>query len=107
MKFLVETLAERVILKPLIKRVSGGGIALIRDPRNNAINTDKGEIVAIGPQAWYDLPSKPELKVGDKVLYSHYGAKIIRNEDQPDPDKDDAYFVICNDRDILVGYAND
>lgn len=107
MNFLVETLAERVVLKPFFERKSKGGIALVRDPRSNAINTDKGVIVAIGPQAWYDLPSKPDLKVGDKVLYSHYGAKIIRNTAQEDPDADDAYFVICNDRDILVGYKDD
>ena|SRR3990167_52095 len=107
MKFLVETLAQRVILKPLIERMSKGGIALARDSRSQAINTDRGEVVAIGPQAWYDLPVKPDLKIGDMVYYSHYGAKTLRNESQPDSNADDSFYVICNDQDILVGYINE
>lgn len=100
MQFQAETLAERVLLKPLIETQSKGGIFIARDERTQAINTDKGEIFMIGPQAWYDLPVKPDLKVGDKVLYSHYGAKTIKDE------KGD-FFVICNDKDILVGYKDE
>ena len=107
MKFLVESLANRVLLKPYIETVSKGGIVLSRDSRSQAINTDRGEIVAIGPEAWYDLPTKPALKVGDKVFYSHYGAKILRNESQPETNATDSYFIICNDVDILVGYENE
>lgn len=107
MKFKVETLAHRVILKPFIERISKGGIHIARDTRSQAINTDKGEVVLIGPQAWYDLPEKPNLKIGDLVYYSHYGAKILPNEDQPDPNAADAFFIICNDQDILVGYTNE
>ena|SRR3990167_373253 len=107
MKFLVETLGSRVILKPFVETMSKGGIAIARDTRSQAINTDRGEVVAIGPQAWYDLPSKPELKTGDKVYYSHYGAKILRNEAQSDSNASDAFFIICNDTDILVGYINE
>lgn len=101
MRFLQETLAERLILKPLIETMSKGGIAIARDPRSQAINTDRGEVLLIGPQAWYDLPSKPDVKVGDKVYYSHYGAKTIKGENQ------DEYFIICNDKDILVGYKDE
>ena len=99
MKFLQETLAERVILKPFIEKTSKGGIIISRDERSQAINTDKGEILMIGPSAWYDLPQKPALKPGDKVYYSHYGAKVIK--------VDDEFFIICNDRDILLGYENE
>jgi len=99
MKFQAETLAERVLLKPLIEKVSKGGIVIARDDRTQAINTDRGEIFMIGPAAWYDLPQKPDLKVGDKVFYSHYGAKTIKVGDE--------FLIICNDKDILVGYTDD
>ena len=100
MKFLPETLAERVLLKPFIEKTSKGGIIVARDDRTQAINTDRGTIFMIGPQAWYDMPVKPELKVGDKVLYSHYGAKTIK-------DDDGEFYIICNDKDILVGYKDE
>jgi co-chaperonin GroES (HSP10) len=96
MKFIAETLAERVLLKPFIEKQSKGGILIARSERTQAINTDRGEVFMIGPQAWYDLPQKPTIKVGDKVFYSHFGAKTIKvGED---------YIIICNDKDILVGY---
>ena len=109
MKFNKNSLGVRVILKPFIEHMSKGGIALARDARSQAINTDRAEVVLVGPAAWWDLPEekKPQLKPGDKVYYAKYGAKIFRNEDQTDPNKDDSYFVICNDQDILVGYDND
>ena len=96
MQFLADTLAERVLLKPFIETMSKGGIAIARDTRTQAINTDKGEILMIGPQAWYDLPTKPNLKPGDTVYYSQYGAKTLKIGEE--------YFIICNDKDILVGY---
>lgn len=101
MKFLQETLAQRLILKPFIEKMSKGGIAIARDPRSQAINTDRGEVLLIGPQAWYDLPTKPDIKIGDKVFYSHYGAKVLKG------DKEDEYYIIANDQDILVGYKDD
>lgn len=99
MKFKAETLAERVLLKPLIEKMSKGGIVIARDDRTQAINTDRGEVFMIGPQAWYDLPTKPDIKVGDKVFYSHYGAKTIRVGDE--------FLIIANDKDILVGYTDE
>lgn len=102
-----ETLAQRVVLKPYIEKVSKGGIVIARDARQQAINTNRGEIVLIGPSAWDYLKIKPGLKPGDRVYYSHYGAKTIRNEGQPDPEADDAFFIIANDEDILVGYSDE
>jgi co-chaperonin GroES (HSP10) len=105
MKFREDTLGVRVVLKPFVERKSKGGIDLSAlSVRSQAINTDKGEILLIGPAAWYDKPSKPNLKVGDKVFYAKYGAKTIRNPAQPDPEAEDAFFVMCNDEDILGGY---
>lgn len=101
MNFLPETLAHRLILKPYIEKQSKGGIVIARDERTQAINTDKGEVYMVGPSAWYDKPVKPDLKVGDKVVYSHYGAKLFK-----DPDTGEMY-IFCNDEDILVGYRDE
>ena len=101
MKFKPDTLGHRVVLKPFIETMSKGGIAIPRDERTQAINTDKGEVVHIGPSAWYDKPEKPNLKPGDTVYYAKYGAKMIKDEENG------AMFILCNDEDILVGYTND
>jgi co-chaperonin GroES (HSP10) len=100
MKFKESSLAERIILKPFVEKVSKGGIEIVRDTRSQAINTDRGEVLFIGPSAWYDLPEKPDVKVGDKVFYAKFGAKVLQ-----DPEKPDEFYVLCNDKDILVGYT--
>lgn len=101
MKFKPETLGFRLVLKPFIETMSKGGIAIARDERSQAINTDKGEVFLIGPACWDNLKKKPELKAGDKVMYAKWGAKMIQ-----DPDTGE-FYIICNDEDILVGYEND
>lgn len=104
MKFKPNTLGVRCILKPLgVKKVSDGGIDLSAiSQRTQAINTDKGIIFMIGEAAWYDKPIKPDLKVGDQVFYSKYGAKTVAN-----PEDADDFFIMLNDDDILVGYSDD
>jgi co-chaperonin GroES (HSP10) len=91
-------------LKPFgVKKVSDGGIDLSAlSLRTQAINTDKGVIFMLGESAWYDKPVKPDLKVGDMVFYSKYGAKTIE-----DPANPDEYFILLNDEDILVGYTDE
>lgn len=107
MKFKSESLGSRVLLKPYVEKVSKGGIALVSGIRQQATNTDRGEVIMIGPSAWYDLPKKPDIKPGDMVVYAHWGAKVIPNDAQPDQEADDAFFIICNDIDILVGFTPD
>ena len=104
MKFKPNTLGVRCILKPEgVKKMSDGGIDLSAvSLRTQAVNTDKGVLFMIGENAWYDKPTKPDLKVGDLVYYSKYGAKTIQ-----DPENPDEYFVLLNDEDILVGYTNE
>lgn len=98
--FKAASLAERVMLKPIIlEKKSKGGIDLSAlDERKQAINTNQGEILYIGPQAWWDLPEKPDVKVGDKVYYAKYGAMVIKGEGK------DELYIICNDKDILVAF---
>ena len=93
MKFRPETLVYRVILKPHIEKETKSGIVIARDERSQAINTDKGTVVFVGPKAECDV------KPGDKVYYAKYGAKTIA-----DPDNQDEYFILLNDEDILVGF---
>ena len=99
--FRQETLAERVIVKPLVEKTSKGGIVIARSERDQAINSDQGTIVMIGPLAWYDLPSKPDLKIGDHVYYSKYGAKSLK------PDGCEDFYMILNDKDVLVGFTKE
>lgn len=98
MLFKESSLGHRLILKPFIEKTSKGGIVIARDERSQAVNTDRGEVFLIGPQAWYDLPEKPKIKSGDQVFYSKYGAKILKD------DETNELYIICNDEDILVAY---
>lgn len=99
--FRQETLGNRVIIKPKIEKQTASGIVIARDERSQAINTDMGVVVMIGPAAWEELEAKPDLKVGDWVYYAHYGAKTIKPKDSED------FYIICNDRDVLVGITQD
>lgn len=101
MNFRPETLVHRVILKPHIETETKSGIVIARDERSQAINTDRGTVLMFGPQAWTDFGcDDPPVKIGDKVIYARYGAKVIK-------DDDDNFYVLCNDEDILVGYSDD
>ena len=95
MNFKQETLAHRVLLKPFVEKESKGGILIARDERSQAVNTDKGEILLIGPDCQFGLS---KMAVGDKVMYAKWGAKLIKDEDTGE------FFILCNDEDILVGY---
>lgn len=101
MKFRAETLVHRVIVKPKIETETKSGIVLARDERSQAINSDQGEIFMIGSKAWKDFDcDTPPVKVGDKVFYAKYGAKVLKDEETGD------LYIICNDEDILVGYGD-
>jgi len=101
-KFRPETLVYRVILKPFVEKETKSGIIISTDARTQAINTDRGEIVMFGNQAWKDYGCvESPFKVGDKVYYAKYGAKTIKPEGSED------FLILCNDEDILVGYENE
>jgi co-chaperonin GroES (HSP10) len=101
-KFRPETLGFRVLLKPEVLKETKSGIVIASSDRNQAINSDKGEIVGIGPDAWKAFKmDQPPFKVGDTVFYARYGVKLLKDEDSDD------LYVIANDEDILVGYTNE
>ena len=101
MKFKPESLGFRVLIKPeILPKKSQGGIDLSAlDDRGQAVNSDKGTILMVGPDAWKALKMEPPVKVGDKVFYAKYGAKTIK-------DGEDLY-ILCNDEDVLVGYLDE
>ena len=104
MKFKPDTLVHRVILKPyVLPKKSEGGIDLSAiSERMQAINTDRGEILMFGPKAWKDFGcEEAPVKVGDKVFYAKYGAKVLKD------DNTEQLYIICNDEDILVGYTEE
>lgn len=100
MRFKPETLVYRLILKPDIQKQSKGGIDLSAlSDRTQAINTDKGEVLFIGPKAFKDYGHEtPPVSIGDLVYYAKYGAKVLKDEDSGE------LFIIVNDEDILVSY---
>lgn len=100
-KFNDKSLAERLILQPKIEKKTESGILIQRDKRSQAINTNQGTVLFIGPQAWYDLPEKPDVKVGDTVYYAKYGAAVLEVDGYED------FLIICNDKDILVSYTDE
>lgn len=106
MKFKQATLVHRVIIRPytLIKEKAktGGVIDLSQvDDRAHAINSDRGEIFMIGPEAWKDFGcDTPPFKKGDKVYYAKYGAKTLKDRLTGD------LYILCNDEDVLVAYTD-
>lgn len=101
MMFKPETLGFRVLLKPEILKESKGGIVIASSERNQAINSDKGVIVAVGPEAFKAFKYDNPYKVGDKVFYAKYGTKLLKDETT------DELYIIANDEDILVGYTDE
>ncbi|MFH1196542.1 MAG: co-chaperone GroES [bacterium] len=76
--FKIKPLADRVIVKPAeAEEVSKGGIILPDTAKEKPI---EGTIVAIGPGKTADDGKfvKPEVKVGDKVLYGKYSGTEVR-----------------------------
>jgi len=98
-----EPTGHRVVLKPDMQFQTKSGIVLHYDERRVASECDTGTITHIGPTAWkspfykegklvYD--GLPWAKVGDRVYFSKYGVKVLKEGDE--------YFIIANDEDILA-----
>lgn len=99
-KFRAETLVHRVLIKPFIETKTKSGIVIAKDERKQAIDSDRGEVFMIGPEAWkaFGCAFAP-VKVGDKVYYAKYGAKVIKDDETQE------LYIIANDEDVLVGYT--
>lgn len=93
----LKALGYRLLLEldPL-KTKSSGGI-ILTETRQDKAARNVGTVVAIGPDCWSG--TTPWAKVGDKILFTRYGAVPIVDPEQPDRE-----FVLINDSDALCGY---
>lgn len=90
-----EPTGHRVILRPKLERETKSGIQLVYDERRVSADSDTGEVLMVGPQAYQDFgDGTPWVKAGDQVYYSKYGAKVLKDGDD--------FYIICNDVDILA-----
>lgn len=92
-----EPVGPRILIKPDVVTKTASGIQIVSNERLMASNSDDGIVVKIGAMAWKDFKDPtPWVKVGDKVKYAKYGAKVLKEKDS------DEFYIICNDEDILA-----
>ena len=91
----LQPLGDRVIVKPLSEEdnKTPSGIYI---PDTAKEKPQEGEVVAVGPGEPNDNGEniKPDVEVGDKVVYSKYGGTEIKVEVTED--------LILSSRDILA-----
>lgn len=86
---------HRVLIQPDLKTETKSGIVLAYDARRASVDSDTGILVKVGPQAWKGFNDGTAwAQVGDKVYYSKYGAKVLKDGDN--------FVIICNDEDVLA-----
>ena len=93
----LKPLADRVVVKPLVKEeVTKGGIVL---PDTIKEKPQEGEVVAVGPGKLGDDGKRieMELKKGDKVIYAKYAGTEWKQDDQE--------YLILRESDILAKMA--
>ena len=90
----LKPLADRVVIKPSpAEEKSRGGIILPDTAKEKPV---VGEVVAIGPGKVTDdgKTVKPEVKVGDKVLYGKYSGTEVTIEGEE--------YLIMREADIFA-----
>ena len=103
---MLRALGYRLLIKPdkveTSHEVKGTDIkiAIAVDEKLYKATMSTGTVVDVGPLAWVDynknsMLKTPWVKVGDKILYSRYGGKLIQ-----DPETKEE-FIILDDGDVL------
>jgi chaperonin GroES len=90
----VKPLADRVLVEPLeAAEKTAGGLYI---PDNAKEKPQRGKIIAAGPGKTSDAGTlvKPEVKVGDIVLYGKYSGTEVQVEGKD--------FLIMRESDILA-----
>ncbi len=82
-------LGKRVLLKPKVEEEKTKGGIYIPDSAKE--NNKRGEVVAIGK---FDEDKKPDIKVGDTVLYGGYSSDEI--------EMDGETYLFIDYKDILA-----
>jgi chaperonin GroES len=87
-------LGDRVVVKAIeAEEKTKGGIIL---PDTAKDKPQEGEVVAVGPGRILDNGNRvaPEVKVGDRVIYSKYGGTEIK--------VDDTEYLVIRESDLLA-----
>ena len=90
----LKPLADRVVVKPLVKEeVTKGGLVI---PDTAKEKPQEGEIVAVGPGKPADDAKRIEMDVkkGDRVIYAKYSGTEWKYENQE--------YLILRESDILA-----
>ncbi|HUV52452.1 MAG TPA: co-chaperone GroES [Dehalococcoidia bacterium] len=90
----LKPLADRVVVKPLVKEeVTKGGLVI---PDTAKEKPQEGEIVAVGPGKLADDGKRIEMDVkkGDRVIYAKYAGTEWKYENQE--------YLILRESDILA-----
>ncbi|HHW18225.1 MAG TPA: co-chaperone GroES [Firmicutes bacterium] len=91
---MLKPLADRVVVKPVqAEEKTKGGIVL---PDTAKEKPQEGEVVAVGPGRVLENGTKlaPEVKVGDRVIYSKYSGTEVKIEGEE--------YLIIRESDILA-----
>lgn len=90
----LKPLADRVVLKPVqMEETTKGGIVL---PDTAKDKPQEGEVVAVGPGKVLDNGTRlaPEVKVGDRVVYSKYSGSEVKIDGEE--------YLVVRESDILA-----
>lgn len=91
---MLKPLGDRVVVKPSEAEEKTKGGIIIPDTAKD--RPQEGEVVAVGPGRILDNGQRvaPEVKVGDKVVYSKYGGTEIK--------VDEIEYLIVRESDLLA-----
>lgn len=90
----LKPLGDRVVVKAIeAEEKTKGGIIL---PDTAKDKPQEGEVIAVGPGRVLDNGNRvaPEVKVGDRVIYSKYGGTEVK--------VDDVEYLVVRESDLLA-----
>ncbi len=90
----LKPLSDRVVIKPVqAEEKTKGGIVL---PDTAKDKPQEGEVIAVGPGRVLDNGTKltPDVKVGDRVIYSKYSGSEVKIDGEE--------HLIVREQDILA-----
>jgi chaperonin GroES len=91
---MLKPLGDRILVEPLeAEDVSPGGIVL---PDTAKEKPQKGKVLAVGPGRTLENGKvvSPEVKVGDKVIFSKYGGSEVKIDGKE--------YTILRENDVLA-----
>lgn len=91
---MIKPLGDRVVIKPLAsEEVTASGIVL---PDTAKEKPQEGKVVAVGQGRLLENGERvaPEVRVGDRVIYSKYAGTEVKYDGEE--------YLVLNERDILA-----